>query len=80
MAQRDEDLKIIEQVGKEEWKVLTNYHRRSLAETFMFRYKVILGDHLRSRTFENQQTEIRLGAKILNLMLDVAKPQSERAA
>lgn len=80
MAQRDEDIAMIEQVGKEEWKVLSGYHRRSKAETFMFRYKTILGDRLRARKFENQQTEVRLGAKILNLMLQTAKPQSERVA
>lgn len=80
MAQRDEDLEIIEQVGKEEWKVLSGYHQRSLAETFMFRYKVILGDHLRCRKLENQTTEAKLGARILNQMLQVAKPQSQRVA
>lgn len=80
MAQRDQDIGVIEQLGKEEWKVLTNYHQRSLAETFMFRYKVILGDHVKSKTFENQQAEIKLGAKILNLMLQVAKPESQRVA
>ncbi len=80
MTQRDEDIGVIEQLGKEEWKVLSNYHQRSLAETFMYRYKTIIGDHLRARKFENQQTEVRLGARVLNLMLQVAKPQSERVA
>lgn len=80
MAQRDEDLDMIKQLGKEEWKVLSDYHQRSLAETFMFRYKVILGDQLRARKLSNQQTEVRLGAKILNLMLQTAKPQSQRVA
>jgi hypothetical protein len=80
MVQRDEDIAMIQQLGREEWKVLSGYHQRSLAETFMFRYKVILGDHVKSRKFENQQTEIRLGAKILNRMIWVAKPQSERVA
>lgn len=80
MAQRDEDLKVIKEVGKEEWKTLTDYHQRSKAETFMFRYKVIVGGRLRSRRFDHQQTEVKLGAKILNLMLQTAKPQSERVA
>ena len=80
MAQRDEDLRVIKEVGKDEWKVLSDYHQRSLAETFMFRYKVILGDQLRARKLANQQTEVRLGAKILNLMLQSAKPLSERVA
>ena len=78
--QRDEDIKAIRRLGKRQWKVLSGYLRRSLAETFMFRYKVILGDHLKGRTFENQQTEVKLGARILNLMLETAKPKSERVA
>jgi hypothetical protein len=80
MRQRDEDIKAIRRLGKRQWKVLSGYHKRSLAETFMFRYKVILGDHLKGRTFENQQTEIKVGAKILNFMLEIAKPESERVA
>lgn len=80
MAQRDQDILLTRQLGKEEWKVLCGYHQRSKAETFWFRYKTTLGDHVRSRKLQTQTTEVKLGAKILNLILKTAKPQSERVA
>lgn len=44
-------------LGIELWKEARNYHRRSLAETGMYRQKQILGDHLRSRDVDRQVTE-----------------------
>lgn len=79
-AQRDQDIKVIGQVGLKKWKVLSGYHQRSKAETFMFRYKTTLGDHIHCRTLQAQSSEVKLGAKILNLMLKTAKPISERVA
>lgn len=62
------------------WKQTSDYHRRSLVETHMFRLKSILGGVLRSRKFENQQTEARLMAKVLNRMTQLGMPKSEKAA
>ena len=39
------------------WKIMKGYHRRSLAETGMYRFKALFGGVLRSRTFEGQQSE-----------------------
>jgi hypothetical protein len=36
---RDENLRRIRKVGRKEWKRESNYHRRSLAETQVFRFK-----------------------------------------
>lgn len=80
LRQRNEDIAAIKSIGKEEWKIVSNYHQRSKAETFMFRYKVILGSALQARTFENQKTEVKVGCKVLNMMLQLAKPQSEKVA
>lgn len=77
---RDEAIDAILQSGKAEWKRRVGYHRRSLAETVMFRYKTIVGGQLRARTLTRQQTEAQVGCKILNLMLQTAKPQSTKAA
>ena len=60
------------------WQTMTNYGRRSNVETTMGRYKSVIGNHLRSRTFANQQTEIKLGCHILNRMLASARPNSVR--
>jgi len=44
----------------------------------MGRYKSIIGNRMRSRKFFNQQTEIVLGCRILNRMLNCARPNSVR--
>ena len=62
--------------GKRIWKKTSGYHRRSLAETHMFRLKTILGSSLRGRKFENQKTEAYLMAKILNKMAKLGMPES----
>jgi hypothetical protein len=80
LLQRNEDLSAIKKMGKENWKLTTGYHQRSKAETFMMRYKTIIGGKLKARTFKNQQTETIASCKILNIMLDLAKPISERVA
>ena len=80
LKQRDEDIKAMRRLGRKQWKIITNYHQRSKAETFMFRYKVILGGHLQARNLAQQQTEAKLGCKILNQMLQIAKPQSVKVA
>jgi Transposase DDE domain len=36
----------IAEIGREAWKAETGYHRRSLAETAMFRYKTLIGSGL----------------------------------
>src|SRR4029078_11747302 len=48
---RDENLRRIRQVGRKVWKQEVGYHRRSLAETQMFRLKMIFGERVRARQF-----------------------------
>jgi len=64
--------------GRKEWKKISGYHRRSLAETQMFRFKQILGEKLVSRKFANQVVEARLKASILNRMAQLGMPESRR--
>ena len=56
------------------WKKLEGYHARSLVETSMFRYKTIFGANLRSRTWENQQTEAIVKCLVLNKMTKLGMP------
>ena len=58
------------------WKKENNYHRRSLVETMMSRMKSIFGDQMRSRNFENQQTDLLIRCKIINQMNSMGLPQS----
>ena len=57
---RDENLRRIRKIGRKEWKRESNYHRRSLAETQVFRFKTIFGDRLQTRQIDNQFKELML--------------------
>ena len=57
---RNQVLERIDQVGRQQWKQESGYHRRSLAETTMFRFKTIFGATLRRRLFDNQAVELFL--------------------
>jgi IS5 family transposase len=73
---RDENLRRIRKVGRKTWKHESGYHRRSLAETTMFRFKTIFGGKLRSRKFENQAVELFLQCAALNRMIGHGKPDT----
>jgi transposase len=73
---RDENLRYIRKHGRKKWKRDANYHRRSLAETTMFRFKTIFGGKVRSRKFDNQAVELLLQCAALNRMIQIAKPDS----
>lgn len=77
---RNDDIKAMRRLVRKQWKVLANYHQRSKVETFMFRYKTILGGTLRARKTDQQKTEVKVGCKIINQMLTIAKPISEKVA
>lgn len=59
------------------WKKRNGYHRRSLVETMMFRMKTIFGDQMRSRTFENQQTDLLIRCYVMNRINSLGLPKSE---
>ena len=73
---RDKNLRCIRQVGRKKWKQQSNYHRRSLAETTMFRLKAIFGGKLKRRKFDNQAVELFLQCAALNRMIQHGKPDS----
>lgn len=73
---RNQVLERIEQVGRQQWKQESGYHRRSLAETTMFRFKSIFGGRLRRRLFDNQAVELLLKCVALNRMIQLGKPDS----
>ncbi len=66
VSKRDEVIKRVRILGLKEWKKETGYHRRSLAETAMFRVKTMLGKAVRCRSVENQAIEVRIWCSILN--------------
>lgn len=56
----------IAEIGRKAWKKEVGYHRRSLAETAMFRFKTIIGPKLKSRSLANQTTETDIAVHCLN--------------
>jgi Transposase DDE domain len=80
MQSRNEAIKRIKEIGRKKWKQEIGYHKRSLAEVAMFRYKTIIGDKISSRRFENEKIEVRIGCKILNKLTSLGMPVSIKIA
>ena len=74
----DRHLAMIAERGRLAWQATTGYGRRSLAETTMGRYKLLIGPRLRARGFAGQQTEAAIGVAVLNRMLAAGRPDSVR--
>ena len=66
----------IAEIGRKAWKQETSYHRRSLAETAMARYKAIIGPGLKARTFDRQQVEAALAVRCINRFTSLGMPVS----
>jgi Transposase DDE domain len=73
---REEAVRRIGEIGRAAWKQEVNYHRRSLAETMMFRQKTIFGDRLSSRNSSTQISEVRIRCAALNRMTHLGMPDS----
>lgn len=73
---RDETIRSIRCIGRKQWKIENNYHRRSITETTMARYKGINGSILKARTMDRQQVEALIGCVLVNKLGTLAKPDS----
>lgn len=73
---RDENLREIRHCGRKQWKLNHAYHRRSLAETGMFRFKTLFGERLQAHLFENQATEAFIKCQVMNRMTALGMPKS----
>lgn len=73
---RDENLRYIRKHGRQQWKDDSGYHIRSLAETIMFRLKIIFGDKLSARLLETQSTQALIRCLALNRMTHLGMPES----
>jgi IS5 family transposase len=58
------------------WKILKDYHRRSLAETTMYRIKQLTGGNMRSREWERQCVEGYIKCLVVNKMTSLGMPDS----
>ncbi len=66
----------MQEQGSQIWKQKSDYHRRSLAETAMFRIKTLFGNRLKSRKFESQAVEASVRCAVLNRMTSLGLPDS----
>ena len=73
---RDENLRCIRRVGRAKWKRESGYHRRSLVETAMFRFKTIFGAALCARSDAAQDTETMIRLDAMNKMTALGMPLS----
>lgn len=71
-------LQRIAEVGSAQWKKESDYHRRSLAETAMFRIKTLFGDQLQARGFDSQVAEAYIRCAALNTMTRLGMPDTYR--
>ena len=69
-------VKRIAEIGLKAWKVEAGYHRRSLSETAMYRYKSLISPTLKSRNLRNQKTEAAIGVNCLNRFTALGMPVS----
>src|ERR671924_381852 len=76
---RDENLRCIRHIGRKHWKRKCGYHRRSIAETAIFRINTIFGDRVCSRSFEGQAAEIFIQCSALNHLTRLGIPDSYAA-
>lgn len=74
---RNQFVERIDQIGRAAWKKEAGYHRRSLSETAMFRYKTIFGPIHYSRFLETQIQENKMKIKALNQMTAHGMPISQ---
>ena len=65
---RDIHIREIKKIGRKKWKEKQKYHRRSVSETAMYRFKALFGDKLSSREFQRQANEVFIKCKRLNQM------------
>jgi hypothetical protein len=69
-------LDTLAQHRRKTWKQHGGYHRRSLAETAMFRLKTLFGGHLKNHRFETQTTEAYARLAAMNIMTRLGMPET----
>jgi len=79
-TQRDRHLQSIAKAGRTGWQVASGYNKRSRVEMAMARFKLVIGNGLRSQTNARQDAEIAVAVHALNRMVEFGRPTSVRIA
>ena len=75
---RNTALFLVLMMGLSWWKVVTGYHKRSIAENAMYRLKQLFGTSLASRQFITQESEVHARLAAMNIMTYLGMPVSVR--
>lgn len=73
---RNHNIAYVNEHGSYCWQAHSDYNFRALAETAMFRYKIIIGDKLYSRKLVSQKVESRIACVVINRMTALGMPRS----
>ena len=65
-------------LGTAVWQKESGYHRRSLVENAMYRFKPLVGDHLASHQFDTQVKKAHARVAAMNIMTALGRPVSVR--
>lgn len=79
LEQRNGAVAYINSQGSKAWKRREGYHKRSLNEVAVFRYKTSFSAQMSARKMENQKTEVQLKCKILNIYRQQGMPLACKA-
>jgi hypothetical protein len=66
----------IKKIGRKQWQKVSGYHKRSVVEGAVFRWKRIFSEKLKARLAETQKIEAELGCLALNRMTKLGMPES----
>ena len=75
LQQRDAAIERITGVGRRQWRKKAGAHQQARAENGMYRYKRIIGDRLRAKTFDAQRREAMIAVNVINRMTALGMPE-----
>lgn len=74
---RNEAVAALKAGNLSEWKRESGYHKRSLSETAMYRYKTLIGNQLSLRCHNAQVAEVLVGVRALNRVIGLGMPERQ---
>lgn len=75
-SQRDNHIRVIDELGRIAWQKKTDYGLRNYAELAMQRYKRIFGNTMKARKLPQQNAEAWASTVALNRMTSLGMPMS----
>jgi hypothetical protein len=76
----DRHIAEIESKGRIAWHKSSGHNQRSRDETLIGHWKTVIRSKLQARAFNNQKTEDKVGARVLNRMTELSRPNFECTA